>query len=720
MKLLKALFCTVSLSVLLTSTSFSESVKSIKIYYDNSEPCITFAAEDLKKILDEKGIGATLNLLNELPEKPGGTQIIIAKNDPLVLDRFKDAGGLAIRPMGEQAYALRVTGNGHNISYWAIGGDRTGAMYGGIHIGEIVNAFGLDSVKNEDQSPYLAKRGIKFNIPLDARQPSHDDRGTSAQANVINVWDFSFWTEYLDVLARQRYNVLSLWNKHPFPSMTQVPDYPDIALNDVYNNSGKVKEISIDQKIELWKKVMDYAYDRGIEIYIITWNIHMNGTDGKYGITEQKDNDITKEYLRKSVVQLFLTYPRLAAIGVTAGENMNGMTDSEKEDWLWETYGKGVQEVQQLQPERHIRFIHRHWWTSFDQIQSRFSQLKDGFDMSFKYARARIYSAYNPPFAEDELLPTLPDTMSTWWTIRNDDIYNLRWGDPEYVKQFILHFPKGKKTAGYYMGSDRFVWARESISKNPTSPRMLENEKHWYCFLLWGRLGYDPETPIALLKGLINNRFPTVNADDLYTSWKAASGVIPLVNKYHWFNWDYLWWPEAGISTGYGDAIKGYHTISDFIKAPVMPKSNLISTEEYAIDIIKGQASKGITPLEVADNLEAFARTALEKTNGMSGGGNNELSETIGDIRAMGHLGNYYGKKIRGAVNLKLYQVTKDQKYKSLAVAELEESLKAWQEYARVLDKQYIKMDISMMGVFDWSVIEKAVMKDIETARNVE
>jgi hypothetical protein len=266
---------------------------------------------------------------------------------------------------------------------------------------EIVKAFGLDSVKNEDQSPYIAKRGIKFNIPLDARQPSHDDRGTSAQANVVNVWDFSFWTEYLDILARQRYNVLSLWNKHPFPSMVKVPDYPEIALNDVYNNSGKVKEISIDQKIELWKKVMDYAYNRGIEIFIITWNIHMNGTDGKYGITEQKDNVITKDYLRKSVVQLFLTYPRLAAIGVTAGENMNDMTDSEKEEWLWETYGKGVQDVKQLQPERHIRF-HRHWWTSFDQIQSRFGQLMDGFDMSFKYARARLYSTYNPPFAEDE------------------------------------------------------------------------------------------------------------------------------------------------------------------------------------------------------------------------------------------------------------------------------------------------------------------------------
>jgi hypothetical protein len=60
-------------------------------------------------------------------------------------------------------------------------------MYGGIHIGEIVKAFGLESVKDEDQSPYIAKRGIKFNIPLDERLPSHDDRGTSAQLNIVHI-----------------------------------------------------------------------------------------------------------------------------------------------------------------------------------------------------------------------------------------------------------------------------------------------------------------------------------------------------------------------------------------------------------------------------------------------------------------------------------------------------------------------------------------------------
>ncbi|MFA9390664.1 MAG: hypothetical protein ACERKD_12700 [Prolixibacteraceae bacterium] len=696
----------------------------MRIYYDSSEPAIIFSANDLQNILVKRAIEVTLKPLSELPGTPEGNLIVIAKDDETILSALNNYGGAVVKTLGEQDYVLRVTEHENAKSYWAIGGDRVGAMYGGIHIGEIVKAFGLDSIKNEDHKPYIAKRGLKFNIPLDERQPSHDDSGTAAQSNIENMWDFNFWTEYLDVLARQRYNVLSLWNKHPFPSMVQLDDYPDVALEDVYNKAGKVKDMTIEEKIAMWQKVMDYAYDRGIEIYIITWNIHMNGALDKYGITEDNTNETTKDYLRKSVEKIFLTYPKLACIGVTAGENMNGpesemngMSSDDKEQWLWETYGKGVQDVHEKQPERNIRFIHRYWWTDFDKIDSRFGQLKDGYDLSFKYARARIYAAYNPPFAEKELLPQLPEKMATWWNIRNDDIYNLRWGDPEYVKQFILNFPKGGKTAGYYLGSDRYAWGRESISKNPLSPRMLENEKHWYSFLLWGRLGYDPETSTDLLKGLLKNRFPTTPGDTLYKAWQAASKIVPLVNKFHWFAWDYLWWPEAGISTGYGVAIAGYHDINDFIDAPVMPFSDLITIKDYAETVFTNKKTEGTTPFQVADSLELFSKTALQFMKEISGNDDMELTETIGDIKAMAYLGNYYAAKIRGAVYLKFSRESKDEKYKNLAISELERALLNWQKYSKVLDTQYIKMTIAMHGLFDWDKLEEEIKADIEIAR---
>jgi hypothetical protein len=48
-------------------------------------------------------------------------------------------------------------------------------MYGGIEIAEYLK-LGLD-IEPVIRSPFVKKRGIKFNLPLDARSPSYDDGG---------------------------------------------------------------------------------------------------------------------------------------------------------------------------------------------------------------------------------------------------------------------------------------------------------------------------------------------------------------------------------------------------------------------------------------------------------------------------------------------------------------------------------------------------------------
>ena len=712
--------CSIGLSVLPSSNLEFSGEKflnaTITIYYDNTEASIAFAAQDLKKILLRKGTTANLKPLAKLPHKPDGIYIVIAKDDALNKSKLTAAGGNSVGVQKEQAYTVRVTKTSNSTGYWVLGGDRIGAMYGGIHLGELVKANLLEQIKDENQTPYIAKRGLKFNIPLDVRQPSHGENwkeSTAAQTNVVNMWDINFWIEYLDVLARQRYNVLSLWNKHPFPSLVKLDDYPDVALNDVYNASGKVKDMPHKEKIALWKKIMDLAYDRGIEVYLITWNIHMNGTDGKYGITESADNTITKDYLCKSVKQAFLTYPRLAGIGITAGENMSGIDDDTKEQWLWDTYGKGVQDAKKEQPNRNIRFIHRDWMTGFDKIQTRFDQLEDGFDMENKYIKARLYSYPTSRFAENDILKRIPKDKSTWWNIRNDDIYNMRWGDPDYVKQFILSFPKGNLTAGYMMGSDRYAWARESISKNPMTPKQLENEKHWYSFLLWGRLGYDPETSTELLKGLIKDRFSVDSGTTIFEAWQSASRVIPLVNQTHWFEWDYQWWVEGCSSSGVVNAIKGFHDVNSFIKAKAMPHTGLTSISDF----VEGK-NKDRSPIDAAEALEGFAKNALAKITNVNDGGNIELKETIGDIKAQSYLGLYYASKIRGAVALAQYRKSGNIDQKNAAVSHLEEALVQWQNYAATLDFQYHKMVICFNGLFDWNAVTENVRNDISIAKD--
>ena len=698
-------------------------VKSVALYYDTEEKAITFAAEDLETMLVDMRVNVKMNPLGGLSDAPAGTFIVISQTGPEVLRMLSSAGGKETGIQGEQDYALRVTEKDGRYGYWALGGDRIGAMYGGIHIGEIIAGGSLGRFRDEDKTPYISKRGLKFNIPLDKRTPSFDDGGISASSNRANVWDIDFWKEYFDVLARQRYNVLSLWNRHPFPSLVQVPGYEDIALQGVMGGNNEfINNWSITRKIEFWNEVLDLAYDRGIEIWPVVWNVELQGTEGnEYGINNEKGNLVTMDYLRKSVKQLLITYPRLAGIGVTAGEKMKEYTDSEKEQWVWETYGMGVMDVKELQPDRKIRFVHRHWLTDWDEIGSRFSQLPDGFEMALKYAQARLYSSTNPSWAVKQL-DKIPMDMATWWNLRNDDIFIQRWGDPDFVREYILNFPHHSKpcdqapclTAGYIMGSDRYFWGRESMSKNPQSPRQLENEKHWYKFLLWGRLGYDPYTSDDLLIGLIKYHFPTVDASSVFDSWKAASKIIPTVNSFHWWPWDYMWWVEKGTGNSWS-AIDGYHNINHVIVNQTQNVSGYATIEEFV-----NEEGEGRSPLIVADELEANANAALKGIEKLSDNGNIELKETLGDIRSQAYFGLYWANKIRGGVALQRYRVNKDEANKEEAVAFLEKALEAFKQYAAQLDESYEKVRFSGHDVFDWDEITKEVENDVAIAREAE
>ena len=149
-------------------------------------------------------------------------------------------------------------------------------MYGGLELAEQVSLYGLDGVKECTQNPYMETRGTKFNIPLDARNPSYTDPCDAAQVNIPEMWSMDFWKEYIDNLARYRYNYISLWNLHPFPSMVSVPGYEDVALEDVHRstvdwkeyysgmgvgftdpeilaNPEIVKKMSMDEKIAFWQ-----------------------------------------------------------------------------------------------------------------------------------------------------------------------------------------------------------------------------------------------------------------------------------------------------------------------------------------------------------------------------------------------------------------------------------------------------------------------------------
>lgn len=720
------------------SRADERAAEKVVIVRDASKPPIAFAAAEIRKALQEGGFSVK-EKAGRLDQDRSPVRIAL-----LVCDRRQFVTRYA-DVLGKQGYLvqkLSATRPGKSETYLASAIDPVGAMYGGLHLAESIRmGKGLDGITRAIKSPYIARRGIKFNIPLDARTPSYDDTGDAAQRNYQPMWDFGFWREFLDQMARHRYNTLTLWNPHPFPSIVKCPSFPDVALEDVclstlkptyrtpmshnprfhespaFDHLKVVKRMTIDEKIAFWRRVMQHAKDRGIDVYFITWNVLTNGTFGKYGINNDQDNRTTIAYLRESVCQTILTYPDLAGIGVTAGENMTNRDDEfSKEKWLWKTYGLGILDAKKEQPDRYVRFLHRVWQTGVGQVVEEFgSKYPDTFELGFKYARAHLYSSTRPPFARKLCDQLQAHRVKCWWNLRNDDIFNFRWGDPDYVREFLLNLPPKQLTAGYHMGSDGYVWGREFTSIDPESPPQLEIKKHWYKFMLWGRLGYDPTLDREFFEKVLATRFPGTPAAVFYDAWQSASKIIPLVNRFHWNDWDFMWSVEACI-----DRQKGFHTVDDFIKGKPMEHSGMISIPDFVDRQLAHQPVSETTPVQVAARLRRHATEALSlvaRIRRKTPGSGKELRRTLSDVEAMARLGNYYSTKILGAVELCAFRKSKDAKRRHAAVEHLREAVAHWQRYSKLAASLYRPQLLARTRRTDWIKILNDVKKDVEVAR---
>ena len=228
------------LRVLLLLPLGAAAATRVDLTVDRGQPALAFAAAEIERAAATAPDGAPLAVSFEIA--PGG--------DPQ-----------AYRIERPAADRMRVVGSG-----------ASGAMYGGLDVAEALRLGTTASLKAGARAPHIAQRGIKFNIPLDLRTPSYTDCSDAAQANIPEMWDREFWRTFLDELARHRYNVLSLWSLHPFPSLVKVPEFPEVALADVWRTRAKladdfsfagtdmvrpamladhevVKRISIDEKI---------------------------------------------------------------------------------------------------------------------------------------------------------------------------------------------------------------------------------------------------------------------------------------------------------------------------------------------------------------------------------------------------------------------------------------------------------------------------------------
>lgn len=583
--------------------------RMVVVETNQKDPQIHFAVQEILNALRERGYPAKILLDNEKGKYRQNTHISLG---------IDTTAGL--KPQG---YLLAASINDKgNPQFVVTGIDAAGVMYGGLHLSEAIRIEkALSDIRDARKEPYLTRRGLKISIPTETRTPGSASAGDSGIRNSAEMGKVDFWTEFLDAVARYRYNVL--------------------VLREDNGNQGI--GVSIRKNTDLWRTVVQNAKDRGIQVYLLSAD------------TAGTDSDMENN-LRDSMQELIQTVPDLAGVGIAAGREEGGI-------------GRILQ-VGQASPD----------WT-------------------FRYSRDRLYSSPMPPFYAD-----LPESMRSsganwWWDLNNSDIFVHRWGDPDYVREYLAHLPLGQ-TAGYFVGSDNYVWGREFISVDYTEPRQLEIVKHWYRFMLWGRLGYNPNLDRDFFEKVLHQRFPTADSAMLYSAWQASSKIIPLVDRFHWRNWDTMWTAEGCMGS------EGFHTVEDFIdpKFGTLEGSGLISIPDAVAAETGGQAMTGTSPKQVANQLDGWADRALEGADRIRQDSTLplELADTVGDIEAVAWLGKYYAAKIRGSFEYSMFKTLGQAPFQQRAVEHLTNAAEYWRQYARKDTPRYKTQVLAGTGLLDW------------------
>ena len=581
--------------------------------------------------------------------------------------------------VGEEGFQITTEGGAVTV----LAKDAVGAMYGMLDVAEQLQmGTGLDGMADRTVDPRFAFRAIKFNLPWS----SYRD-GEALNLHTETLKDPAFWEAFLDMMAENRYNALTLWNLHPWPYLIKPTNFP---------LASPFSDREMAQWQRLWHTIFRMAQERSIKPYLVNWNIYVNESfRANYDTTAHTDEafwgqgtltEEVKQYNRESVTQVINEYPNLAGLGTSAGDRMEEMTPQQAQDWISEVYYGGMKDA-----DRHVAFIHRAAFRGdhADVITRKtieaagitepiWAELKFNWSHGLSTPKlVHIHGDGGPQEAVTYYDPP-PTQYKIAWMIRNEDIFVLRWGQADFIRQHIKQ--NGQEyVGGYFFGSETYIPAVDYIHQagHAHVDWTYEFQRKWLMFMEWGRLLYDPTTPDAVFENGFNQRYGAGVGPALFKAWETAS-IAPLrFASFAQSSWDYTMSSEAfmrGIDYSVEPWQPQFFGLDDLI-AEVPFDDAYMGIREY-VQAGSVASSAKVTPVALASELEHNAAEALTLISDLPAGPASLECEKY-DIETWANYGLYFAKKIRAGV-------AKEQGNLSRSQSLMQEALTHWQEMIRI------------------------------------
>jgi hypothetical protein len=513
------------------------------------------------------------------------------------------------------------------------------------------------------------------------------------------------------------------------------------------------------EEMDEWKKlhheIFRMAAERAIDVYLIPFNIFVSEELAKahnvaktnfypHYYCEGDTSELVKRYMKECVTQVLKEYPELTGFGLTLGEGMAGMSPQQREEWMFDTYIKGMSEA-----GRKSKLVHRIPFSSTKEslgatsvdlerltrkaIEREASQdFIDGpifadlkYNWSHAHSTPKLVKVHGGEMFDTFYNPE-PEGYKITYTARNEDFFALRWGVPDFVRAHIAENSQNY-VGGYFVGSETYIPALDYFTAVDTPVGWkFAFERQWLFYKIWGRLLYNPQTPDEVFHDEFIRRYGKDGSNLLEAFSLSSSTQLRLASLYD-CGWDFTLYGEGFLALQ-GDSTK-YISVKRLISQPPLAP-DYISVKNYIKTINEGGSfsEDKVTPPVLVKMLNTDCRKALKLVNGIDITGNISLMYEVSDVKAWANLGLHLSEKLEGAMDLQRFISGGDEENRKKAVEHLEKALAYWDKVIEITRPIYRDMPLTHYNgssynrndnnMFHWALVRDEVANDIEIAKN--
>jgi hypothetical protein len=495
-----------------------------------------------------------------------------------------------------------------------------------------------------------------------------------------------------------------------YPYFFDTEGFPDVRMVGISPQQQQ-------RNLTAFNNLIKMAHDRGIRFTVGIWDhIYRGGVQGG-GIPGTKEapnqpipglvwgvtGDNLIPYNKTALAKFVKLVPELDGIQFRM-HNESGLKHGEQEAFWSDVFRM----MKQTAP--HLRLDLRAKELPESVIQSALDTGVN-FRIATKYWMEQMGLPYHPTRVNPEkssirhsyaYLLRYPQQYKMHWRLWNGGTNRiLLWGSPEYARRFA-------QSTHLYDG-DGFEVNEPLATKMEAQPHDAqpfdllnpaykhydwEFERYWHFFQVFGRIGYNPQTPAEVWKKEFERRFGLKTAPSVEKALHQASWVLPRIIASSY--------PYSLFPTTRGWAEKQrLGDLPAFAKAQLSDLQQFATFDEEAQLLLEGGETARLLP---SQNSKWFGQTAAdilklvaeaEKAAGTKP--SKELQVTLTDLKILAHLARYHSHRIPAAVNYRLFERSQDVAALDNAIAYERKAVEAWRQLVRAAGDVYTN-DL-MMGV---------------------